>query len=360
MRSSLWTVTAPSGERITTGESARTRCSTRSGWRRTTETVDDGLSGLVMSQVSACEARTAVIAWGSRPGRGGEGGGQRGGRVGEERGREPGRELGDQPGDRVPAARVDTSRCRCAVEDDGEIRSGQHQILIDLGWSPIGGDFTERADLHRPSVLGRCGPTVTEGLVEGDLRRPAELFADERRIRLLPGRAECTLLAGVVDDGGRLPAQLEELSGDVPSEGRAAGSDVQDRRQLRVGECDRDDRLGHVADIDEVPPDVERPDLDQLPRAKIADDAAGEGAGRSAWTDRVEDPEYDGIRASALCAQDQFGAGELGNAVRTERARRGLLVEAGPVRPTAVLRSRTEVDEPGVTGVVANRGEESL
>src|SRR3954468_15803343 len=197
MRSSLWTVTAPSGERITTGESARTRCSTRSGWRRTTETVDDGLSGLLTSQVFAWEARTAVIASASRS--------------------VSGADAWVRSGVASSVARRMTSQATvCRQPESTKTRGALAPSRTSAKSGPVrtrssltaGGRRSGAASLIErisTDLLSRH-PTVGEGLVESDLRRPPELLTDERGVSLLPRRAERGLLVGVVHDRRRLTA----------------------------------------------------------------------------------------------------------------------------------------------------------
>src|SRR5690606_1102072 len=113
----------------------------------------------------------------------------------------------------------------------------------------------------------------------------------------------------------------------------------------------------HVAHVDEVALGAESAQL-ELAVAGLhgASHGLGEtaegGAGGGARPGGREDPEHDGVQAGP---EDEFGGGQLADAVRAAGARDGVLRGGGAGLAGAVLGAAPDLDEPGAAAA-AGRG----
>lgn len=144
-----------------------------------------------------------------------------------------------------------------------------------------------------------------------------------------------------------------EDGGRVPEPDGAAGADVHDA--LGGGEGGRVDGPRHVPYVHEVPLHPEAAELElAVPglhrAAHRLGEAAERGAGGRAGTDRREDAQHDGVEPGA---EDQFGRGELGHAVRAAGARDRVLGRGGAGLARPVLGGAADLDEPGPAAAAA-------
>lgn len=156
---------------------------------------------------------------------------------------------------------------------------------------------------------------------------------------------ECARVSGDPgEDGGR-----------VPEPHGAAGADVDDA--LGGGERGGVHGARDVAYVHEVALHTEAAEL-QLAVAGLHGPAhrlgepAERGTGRGARTDRGEDPQHHRVEARA---EDEFGGGELADAVRASGAWDRVLGGGGAGLRGPVLRRAADLDEPGRTAAAPHR-----
>lgn len=153
----------------------------------------------------------------------------------------------------------------------------------------------------------------------------------------------------------RVTRDLGKHGGGVAEPYGSAGADVDD--SLRGGERGGVHGAGDVPYVDEVALHPEATEL-QLAVAGLHGAAhrlgepAQRGARRGAGADRREDPQYDRVEAGT---EDEFGGGELGDAVRPTRARDGVLRRRGAGLRGPVLRGAAHLDEAGAAAAAPHR-----
>src|SRR5690606_36984979 len=218
-----------------------------------------------------------------------------------------------------------------------------------------------------------------EGLLEVDAGPPAEPVPRGAYVGLLPaaaavrvgggdrGHVVVGLGAGVADGGPQVrgvgavqfvqcaavAGHAREDGGGVAQPDRAAGADVDDA----LGRGQRGGVHGprHVAHVDEVALGAESAQL-ELAVAGLhgASHGLGEtaegGAGGGARPGGREDPKHDGVQAGP---EDEFGGGQLADAVRAAGARDGVLRGGGAGLAGAVLGAAPDLDEPGAAAAAA-------
>lgn len=152
-----------------------------------------------------------------------------------------------------------------------------------------------------------------------------------------------------------VPGDPGEDGSRVPQAHGAAGADVDDA--LGGGERGGVHGAGDIAYVHEVALHAEAAEL-QLAVAGLHGPAhrLGEPAerrtGRGARTDRGEDPQHDRVEAGA---ENEFGGGELADAVRAAGARDRVLGGGRSGLRGPVLRGAADLDEPGRAAAAPHR-----